>query len=187
MIVFDLSCSEGHRFEGWFGSSDDYADQKAGGLLVCPQCGSEEIGKAPMAPSVPAKSNTRSHAPVETTQVVKGEMPVEVKKALEKLAKAQAKALELCWSATLAIMHTMARVLTLPSKSDPMPNGIALVALSVTVNLASKRAACIHSNSSNKKQMTSSKATLKTRCPLIVLSSATGRLPRKMSKESFGV
>ena len=94
MIVFDLSCSEGHRFEGWFGSSDDYADQKAGGLLVCPQCGSEEIGKAPMAPSVPAKSNTRSHAPVETTQVVKGEMPAEVKKALEKLAKAQAKALE---------------------------------------------------------------------------------------------
>ena len=94
MIVFDLSCSEGHRFEGWFGSSDDYADQKAGGLLVCPQCGSEEIGKAPMAPSVPAKSNTRSHAPVETTQVAKGEMPVEVKKALEKLAKAQAKALE---------------------------------------------------------------------------------------------
>ena len=94
MIVFDLSCSEGHRFEGWFGSSDDYADQKAGSLLVCPQCGSEEIGKAPMAPSVPAKSNTRSHAPVETTQVVKGEMPAEVKKALEKLAKAQAKALE---------------------------------------------------------------------------------------------
>jgi hypothetical protein len=94
MIVFDLSCSEGHRFEGWFGSSDDYADQKAGGLLVCPQCGSEEIGKAPMAPSVPAKSNTRSQAPVETTQVVKGEMPVEVKKALEKLAKAQAKVLE---------------------------------------------------------------------------------------------
>jgi len=25
MIVFDLLCGEGHRFEGWFGSADDFA------------------------------------------------------------------------------------------------------------------------------------------------------------------
>ncbi|MBX7481219.1 DUF1178 family protein [Qipengyuania qiaonensis] len=94
MIVFDLSCSEGHRFEGWFDSSDDYTDQKARRLLACPQCGCEEIGKAPMAPSLAAKGNTRQGAAIETTQVAKGEMPAEVKKALETLAKAQAKALK---------------------------------------------------------------------------------------------
>ena len=34
MIVFDLECREGgHRFEGWFGSSADYDDQQARGLL----------------------------------------------------------------------------------------------------------------------------------------------------------
>ena len=27
MIVYDLSCDQGHRFEGWFGSSDDFAEQ----------------------------------------------------------------------------------------------------------------------------------------------------------------
>ena len=41
MIVFDLSCDQGHRFEGWFGSSGDFADQRERGLLSCPQCGSE--------------------------------------------------------------------------------------------------------------------------------------------------
>ena len=94
MIVFDLSCSEGHRFEGWFGSSNDYAEQKAKGLLQCPQCGCGEVVKAPMAPAVPAKGNTRVEARSESTQLTKGEMPAAVKKALETLARAQAKALE---------------------------------------------------------------------------------------------
>tara|TARA_A100001391_G_scaffold203615_2_gene196499 strand:+ start:440 stop:901 length:462 start_codon:yes stop_codon:yes gene_type:complete len=94
MIVFDLSCDEGHRFEGWFGSSDDYADQKARGLLACPACGSAEVAKAPMAPSVPAKGSMREPSGGDVTQLATGEMPTEVKKALETLAKAQAKALE---------------------------------------------------------------------------------------------
>lgn len=94
MIVFDLSCSHGHRFEGWFGSSEDFTDQKARGLLECPTCGCEEVGKAPMAPSVPAKGNVRPEARGESTQLATGEMPAAVKKALEGLAKAQAKALE---------------------------------------------------------------------------------------------
>ena len=95
MIVFDLSCSQGHRFEGWFGSSDDFAQQKADGLLECPTCGCDAVGKAPMAPSVPAKSNARAEPDGHPAQhMVTGELPAPVKKALETLAKAQAKALE---------------------------------------------------------------------------------------------
>ena len=30
MIVFDLICDDGHRFEGWFGSSQDFAEQQRG-------------------------------------------------------------------------------------------------------------------------------------------------------------
>ena len=95
MIVFDLSCSEGHRFEGWFGSSDDFARQKEQGLLECPTCGCDAIGKAPMAPAVPSKrENGGGQTPVPTTQMTTGEMPKAVKQALATLAKAQAKALE---------------------------------------------------------------------------------------------
>ena len=57
MIVFDLACSAGHRFEGWFGSSQDFAAQQDRGLVECPQCGCARITKAPMAPAVARKGN----------------------------------------------------------------------------------------------------------------------------------
>jgi hypothetical protein len=56
MIVFDLRCARAaHIFEAWFGSSADYEDQRARGLVSCPICGSDDIAKAPMAPAVPRK------------------------------------------------------------------------------------------------------------------------------------
>ncbi len=97
MIVFDLSCSNGHRFEGWFASTGDFTAQRARGLLSCPECGSEGINKAPMAPAVPAKGNSLSNlpAPQETARPVSNaEMAPEVVKAMQALAKAQAKALQ---------------------------------------------------------------------------------------------
>lgn len=99
MIVYDLSCDTGHRFEGWFGSSEDFADQKARGLVECPLCGSQDVGKAPMAPSVGRKGNQQVAAkipatPVKSDKVAGGELPAEVKEALGKLAEAQAKALK---------------------------------------------------------------------------------------------
>ena len=62
MIVFDLECRAegqggGHKFEGWFGSSDDFASQQARGLVTCPACGSADVGKAPMAPNLARKGN----------------------------------------------------------------------------------------------------------------------------------
>jgi hypothetical protein len=52
MIVFDLLCSGGHRFEGWFGSADDFASQRDRGLLSCPSCGSAEVQRIPSAARV---------------------------------------------------------------------------------------------------------------------------------------
>ena len=63
MIVFDLLCSmAGHKFEGWFSSSEDYEHQRTSGMLLCPVCGDTAIEKAVMAPSVSAKTNQRSAA-----------------------------------------------------------------------------------------------------------------------------
>jgi hypothetical protein len=95
MIVYDLSCTEGHRFEGWFGSSADFEDQCARGLLACPSCGSSEVSKAPMAPAVPAKGNARQEMlPPETRPMANTPLPPEIQKALKALAKAQAEALK---------------------------------------------------------------------------------------------
>lgn len=58
MIVFDLECHDGgHKFEGWFGSSDDFASQQDRGLVACPHCGSSQVGKALMAPRIARKGN----------------------------------------------------------------------------------------------------------------------------------
>ena len=57
MIVFDLQCrAGGETFEAWFRSNADYDEQRAAGLVQCPFCQSEDVAKAPMAPSVPRKS-----------------------------------------------------------------------------------------------------------------------------------
>lgn len=50
--VFNLQCGSGHLFEGWFGSHDDYDQQKARGLMSCPLCQSTQIEKMPSAPHV---------------------------------------------------------------------------------------------------------------------------------------
>jgi hypothetical protein len=38
MIVFDLECSRGHLFEGWFDSHESFEDQKGKKLVCCPYC-----------------------------------------------------------------------------------------------------------------------------------------------------
>ncbi|QZH74696.1 MAG: DUF1178 family protein [Erythrobacter sp.] len=103
MIVFDLSCANGHRFEGWFGSSGDFASQRESGKLLCPQCGSANVAKAPMAPAVGKKGNQRVARPragageapsAPGKALTNAPMPPEVAQALEQLAQAQAKALK---------------------------------------------------------------------------------------------
>ena len=78
MIIFDLKCApQGHVFEAWFGSTEDYEAQRARGLVACPICGVAEVDKAPMAPNIPAK----------------GAVPEAVKAALADMAAAQKKML----------------------------------------------------------------------------------------------
>ena len=52
MIVFDLRCGgeTAHIFEAWFGSSEDYEDQRRRNLVACPVCGDQTVEKAVMAP-----------------------------------------------------------------------------------------------------------------------------------------
>ncbi len=97
MIVFDLKCSGGHHFECWFGSSAAYEDQRKRALLECPQCGSNHVSKAVMAPNVTSKSNQSSTvstasavaentAPVQAApQVAGGQLPPEIRRDLDKV------------------------------------------------------------------------------------------------------
>ena len=72
MIVFDLLCGVGHRFEGWFGSAGDFTSQRDRKLLSCPRCGSEQVSRVPSAtranlgapePKAPAKREKPEKSP----------------------------------------------------------------------------------------------------------------------------
>ena len=52
MRVFDLRCDQGHLFEGWFRSSEDYVKQQTEGHVGCPVCGSVRIEKRLSAPRI---------------------------------------------------------------------------------------------------------------------------------------
>ena len=64
MIVFDLLCGAGHRFEGWFGSAEDFARQRARSLLSCPSCGSDKVERVPSA----TRANLGAPAPKAPAQ-----------------------------------------------------------------------------------------------------------------------
>jgi hypothetical protein len=73
MIKYALACELNHGFEGWFGSSADYDDQAARGLLECPVCASRAVKKQIMAPAV-AGTKARAGAPAEATPQMRGMM-----------------------------------------------------------------------------------------------------------------
>lgn len=54
MIRFSLKCAKDHSFESWFPSGSAFDTLKAAGHVACPVCGSGEVEKALMAPSVAA-------------------------------------------------------------------------------------------------------------------------------------
>ena len=62
MIRYALSCDRDHGFEAWFGSSSDYDDQAARGLVECPFCGSTAVRKQVMAPAVSGTKKTSPDA-----------------------------------------------------------------------------------------------------------------------------
>ncbi len=47
MIVFDIECESGHRFEGWFDDLRDLEAQIAAGLVCCPVCESTNVRQIP--------------------------------------------------------------------------------------------------------------------------------------------
>ncbi len=50
MKVLDLRCVNGHRFEGWFGSEEEFQDQNGRAAIECPLCADRVISRVPSAP-----------------------------------------------------------------------------------------------------------------------------------------
>jgi hypothetical protein len=100
MIVFDLECrAGGHRFEGWFAGSEDFAGQQARGLVTCPVCGAPDVDKALSAPRLTRKGNQLPAAPAAppteaARPVASGPLPPEAVAMLKAVAAVQSEMLK---------------------------------------------------------------------------------------------
>lgn len=91
MIVFDLKCANGHRFEAWFKDSASYESQAEAGEIGCAVCGDTGVTKALMAPNIATgedrdkarAEDPRLHQLVEQAQKALGELRAHVEKTHE--------------------------------------------------------------------------------------------------------
>ena len=65
MKIFDLQCTNGHTFEGWFSSEDDFQDQLTRELLSCPMCSASDVAKLPSAPRLNLRRSSRRRRTVQ--------------------------------------------------------------------------------------------------------------------------
>ena len=73
MIVFDLECSNGHLFEGWFDNFDAFEEQNKEGLIKCPYCDNVNIKRvlSPMAVMRSSSNNMEETAAIDYERLTK--------------------------------------------------------------------------------------------------------------------
>jgi len=63
MKVIDLRCNNGHGFEGWFASDDEFLDQNGRRMIACPLCADTVIVRLPSAPRLNLSGAREAEAP----------------------------------------------------------------------------------------------------------------------------
>lgn len=104
MKVLDLQCLQGHAFEGWFSSEDDFQSQREGGLLTCPMCGEPEVVKLPSAPRLNISGASQAPSSTDrTSESAPGQSPSSAPS--ETVAALPPQALQAAW------LHMVRRVM----------------------------------------------------------------------------
>lgn len=74
MKVLDLRCANGHRFEGWFASDEEFMEQNGSGLVECPLCADKLVTRMPSAPRLNLSSSAAEPAPARPADLQAGWM-----------------------------------------------------------------------------------------------------------------
>ena len=97
MIIFELGCAHGHRFEGWFASGEEFARQQERSLVTCPICDDSHIERLPSArvsvtkgaarDNVPPAEATEERVPANTTAEAAVGLPAEARAKLREIVR----------------------------------------------------------------------------------------------------
>lgn len=94
MIHYDLRCSEGHDFDGWYKDSAAFDRLSKRHMLECPHCGDTKVQRALMRPAVAKGQSLPLPAPQAAPQpqqsapqeaVAAGPMPAQMRAMLQKM------------------------------------------------------------------------------------------------------
>jgi hypothetical protein len=66
VIIYDLKCRDGHKFEGWFKDRKAFEEQKEQKLIVCPICGNNEASLIPSSVAIMGRDNRSATVKTET-------------------------------------------------------------------------------------------------------------------------
>ena len=80
MIVYDLQCVNGHRFEGWFEDEKAYKEQDNKALIACPVCHVSTVSRIPSTfgiKSVARSSDTSAPVPTDRDVAELGRLMTE--------------------------------------------------------------------------------------------------------------
>ena len=57
MIIYDVKCENGHKFEGWFKDRQAWIEQNAQRLVTCPVCSSSSVEILPSSLTIVGKES----------------------------------------------------------------------------------------------------------------------------------
>jgi len=83
MIAYDLQCTNGHTFEGWFEDRKTYLDQQKKGLISCPVCNNTCVDVVPSTFAIKSSAANRSR-PLSSEDVVLEKIGKEAVEFVEK-------------------------------------------------------------------------------------------------------
>jgi len=86
MILFTLRCKAEHEFEAWFRDDATFKRQRGRGHIHCPECGTNAVDKALMAPRL-GKSRGDDVAPAMPEKSVMPPAPEEIRRKLQELRR----------------------------------------------------------------------------------------------------
>jgi hypothetical protein len=66
LIIYDLKCRDGHKFEGWFKDRGAFEKQREKALIACPVCGNTDAALVPSSVAIRGKDG-RSTADKQQT------------------------------------------------------------------------------------------------------------------------
>ena len=91
MIRFSLKCDKDHTFDSWFKSGEAFDTLAASGMVTCAVCGSTDVAKTLMAPSVSTDTDRPLSAPRSPAEQAMAEMRKQVEENSEYVGKGFAK------------------------------------------------------------------------------------------------